>query len=230
MCDYSYQYGCGGCGGCNQCCEPCYNPYIPQCAPYDCGVTKLVRPIADAQELALYPIKLYAPASVQAISAVSMLLCGPSAPPANPTWETLVKTSICCTTSICQIIPLQSSAIPVEATSGDGVWIDGLDVYINPQTVAECPRSADLSLVATGVTGQTLDADFLPTTFNNPSTKVYKPLTTICFNTPTTAKASFSFKDADNLALFYNIKNDPAVDSGTVIHPSAQFQIRIRYC
>jgi hypothetical protein len=224
MCDpYGYP-GCGGCGNCGLCYP---QPYNYGCAPYDCGVTKLVRPIADAQEMALYPVRLYTPTSTQAVSAISTLLCGPK-PPTNPAWETVLKTSICCSTSIVQIVPLQSGVAP--AVTDDGVWIDSLCIYVNPQAVAECPRLADMSVVVTGIAGQTLGEDFIPTTFLNESTKVYVPTSTVCFNTNTIGKATFTFKDSADVPLFYNIKNDPNVDIGTVIKPTAQFTIKVRYC
>ena len=186
-----------------------------------------MRPIADAQELAIYPVREYSASSIQAVSAISSLLCGPKSP-TNPSWETVLKTSICCSTSIVQIIPLQSGAAPV--ITDDGVWIDSLSVYVNPNAVAECPRMVELSLVVTGIPGQTLGGNYIPTTFYNPSTKLFVPTSTICFNTATLGKATFVFKDSEGVPLFYNVKNDPDVDSLTIIKPTAQFQIKVRYC
>lgn len=222
MCDiypyYGGGYGCGGCGQCNQC--------IPVC--YDYSVTKLVRPIADASEHAIYPTKEYSTSTAPVISAIQALLCTAPVVPANQTWETLFKTSICCYTSIAQIVPLQDGVTPTD--SGAGIWINQLDVYINPQVVAECPRSAEVSVTVTGPSGATLDGGALPTSLFQQSTRTYRPTSNVCFGTLTTTKVSVSFVDADANPVYYNISNSSAISSASTDQLSAVFNIKVRYC
>ena len=246
-------YPCGGCGNCNMCCDPCgnsscgpcgfdqcgqscgpcgfdqcyppANPYIGLCNPC-AGPTYLTPRFCDTQEVAIYPIRTYSAQNVQQQTVMSALLCGPKCP-TSPDWETIMATNICCSTSILQIVPKVGETVAMP--SNNTMYIDGLDIYLNPTALKDCPCGAEVSVTITGVggneTGGTSTAEI---------TRTYRPAVPFCIQGGCPTKVNFKFtgentaqsgsanNDAPN-PLFFNVLNNGSVSS-------AHMHIKIRYC
>ena len=124
-----------GCDACMPLCDPCLGGLYPYGGGFGCGTacepTYLTRPFAEAQELVVFPVAPYVASSG---TPGNSFLCGPCKPPPKQgNWCTLASTSLCCETSIQDIVYyMNGSIVPTPTSSSEPAFANKIIVWINP--------------------------------------------------------------------------------------------------
>lgn len=133
-------FNCGSCNGngCDMCipiyggCDPCQGGFYPYNGSFGCGnscqPTYITRPFAEAQELIVFPVSPYTPSTA---SPANSFLCGPCKPVTGGNWCTLASTSLCCDTSIQDIVYYLHNQQTPAPTDGNAL-ANKIVIWLNP--------------------------------------------------------------------------------------------------